>query len=437
MHTHTSDSCCSPGGEEALDARLPGAEDGVVARESSPVIEREAAETSQELLRGYAENPVPLEETLDAYGARIEAGSVRVITAHRDSRAQVEIGLRPREYWEEIEDATLVPGATRSQGAGQRAEEEEPDPYRTCFERDADRVRHAKVFRRLAAKCQVRISGGTGGVADPGDHVRTRLTHTEEVAQIARSVARALGLNAALAEVGALAHDCGHGPCGHASEEAFSPYSPTGVHDHAVWGADVSLAGLNLCEETLDAVRCHSWKLPAPSTPEGEVVSWADRIAYVCHDFDDAVSAGIVRPEDLPKEVREVVGERQSRQIRGFIQGMLGATAQTGRIGMLEEQAAALEAFRRFNYEHIYLRPAARIQSERAVKLLRGLVEFYIDAPGRLPQVRSGKIPAPGAYTPGAAAAAVRHVCGMTDRLALAHGVELLGYTPDQLPRGV
>src|SRR5205814_5753273 len=134
-----------------------------------------------------------------------------------------------------------------------------------------------------------------------------------EVAQVAVSLARALGLNVALTEAIALGHDCGHGPGGHASEDALSPYVPDG-YDHAVWGADVTLAGLNLCAETLDGIRNHSWSRPAPSTPEGEVVSWADRIAYVCHDFEDAVDAGIVTAAMLPDPVRAIVGgERRSR----------------------------------------------------------------------------------------------------------------------------
>ena len=174
----------------------------------------------------------------------------------------------------------------RPVGAGTRARDEEPDPFRLCFERDLDRIKHSHPWRRLAGKCQVFI-------APEDDHLRTRLTHAVEVAQVATGIARVAGLCVPLTEAIALAHDCGHGPAGHASEEAFSPYVPGG-YDHAVYGADVTLAPLNLCVETLDGVRNHSWRRPAPSTPEGEVVAWADRIAYVCHDFEDAVRAGIL-----------------------------------------------------------------------------------------------------------------------------------------------
>src|SRR5207237_8021283 len=133
----------------------------------------------------------------------------------------------------------------------------------------------------------------------------------------------------------ALGHDCGHGPGGHASADALSPYVETGF-DHAVWGADVVLAPLNLCAETLDGIRNHSWSRPAPATPEGEVVSWADRIAYVCHDFEDAVSAGIVTPAMLPVEVREWCGESRSRQLGGVIGAVVAAVVASGEVGLGE-----------------------------------------------------------------------------------------------------
>ena len=139
-----------------------------------------------------------------------------------------------------------------------------------------------------------------------------------------RPSSRALGLNVALTEAIALGHDCGHGPGGHASEDALSPYVEGGF-DHAVWGADVTLAALNLCRETIDGIRNHSWSRPAPATPEGEVVSWADRIAYVCHDFEDAVAAGIVSVDMLPARVRERCGTRRSQQLGAFIAAMIDA----------------------------------------------------------------------------------------------------------------
>ena len=346
--------------------------------------------------------------------------------AHPGAEAYVGAAPLTREEREAGLDNTLAPGATRPSGAGHRAVPEEPEPYRLCFERDLDRVKHSRPWRRLAGKCQVFIAPGD-------DHLRTRLTHAVEVAQVATGIARTVSLCLPLAEAIALAHDCGHGPAGHASEEAFSPYLPAGGYDHAVYGADVTLAPLNLCRETLDGVRNHS------CTPEGEVVAWSDRIAYVCHDFEDAVRAGILVPDDLPEAVRDIVGTRRSQQIGVFVHAVLAAVEQTGRVGMTEPAATALQTFRDFNFERIYLRPAARQQATKVIHLLRGLVDYFADAPRRLPAGApddgTHAVPEPG--SPEAAALAVRYVSGMTDRFALGLGVELLGWRPEDLPRGV
>src|SRR5688572_4188207 len=266
------------------------------------------------------------------------------------------------------EQVELAPGATRAVGAGNRAVSEEPDPNRTCFERDRDRILHAAAFRRLSGKTQVFVF--------PEDHQRTRLTHALEVAQVATGIARAARLNVALTEAIALGHDCGHGPGGHASEDALTPFVEGG-YDHAVWGADVALADLNLCTETLDGIRNHSWSRPAPSTPEGEVVSWADRIAYVCHDFEDAVRAGIVSPDDLPRIVVERCGRARREQLSAFILAVVDAIATTGRIGMHRDMAEALAAFRAFNYERVYLREASRAQGALVIDVLQALVEHF------------------------------------------------------------
>ncbi len=347
------------------------------------------------------------------------------------AHAPLFVGSRAatREEREAALDALLAPGATRAVGAGTRAIAEAPDPQRLCFERDLDRIKHSRPWRRLAGKCQV-------FVAPEDDHLRTRLTHCIEVAQIAVSIARPIGLNLALTEAIALAHDCGHGPGGHASEEAFSPYLEGG-YDHAVYGADVTLAPLNLCLETLDGVRNHSWRRPTPSTPEGEVVAWADRIAYVCHDFEDAVRAGILTAADLPAAVADVVGTERRLQLSGFVHGVLDGIEGTGHVSMTGPQAEALGAFRAFNFERIYLRPAARRQADRVIALLRGIVDYYVDAPSRLPadatDVHEGLEPG----TKETAEVAVRYVSGMTDRFALGLGVEFLGLRLDELPRGV
>ena len=356
-----------------------------------------------------------------------ESSDVIVRRAHPSADAWVGGRIVAREVREAELASVLAPGATRPVGAGERALAEEPDPYRLCFERDLDRVKHSRPWRRLAGKCQVFI-------APEDDHLRTRLTHAVEVAQVATGIARAANLCLPLVEAIALAHDCGHGPAGHASEQAFSPYLPEGGYDHAVYGADVTLAELNLCRETLDGVRNHSWRRPPPSTPEGEVVAWSDRIAYVCHDFEDAVRAGILEPADLPPEVREVVGTRRSEQVGTFVLAVLDAIDRTGYVGMTEPAASALAAFRSFNFERIYLRPAARRQAERVIRLLGGLVDHFADAPLRIPMVRDGEVAAPPAGSFEAAALAVRYVSGMTDRFALGLGVELLGWRPDDLP---
>ena len=220
-----------------------------------------------------------------------------------------------------------------------------------------------------------------------------------------------------------------------ASEDALSPYVSEGF-DHAVWGADVTLSSLNLCSETLDGVRNHSWSRPAPATPEGEVVSWADRIAYVCHDFEDAVHAGIVAPHQLPPVVLERCGDRRSRQLHAFIDGVTSAVRATGSVAMTEPMAEALAEFRRFNYEHIYMRPESRAQSAAVVRVLRALVEHHAEHPELIPR------PAPdgGPLEPGGEAArreAVTWVGGMTDRYAFDKAIRLLGWRQEDLPVGI
>ncbi|RRD47837.1 HD domain-containing protein [Tessaracoccus sp. OH4464_COT-324] len=343
-----------------------------------------------------------------------------VVTAHATSSARIRAasGVR-REAREERERAMLAPGAALASGGGKRAVAEEPDPYRTCFERDRDRIVHSTAFRRLAGKTQV--------VVYPTDHQRTRLTHALEVAQCAIAMARGVGANVTLVDAMALGHDCGHGPGGHASEDAFDEFIPEG-YDHGPWGADVVLAPLNLCAETLDGIRNHSWSRPAPQTIEGEIVSWADRIAYCAHDLEDAIHAGIVRPAEVPEVVREVAGLERRVQLATFLNGVIETTVETGQVGLDARRAEALAELRRFNYERIYTRPESVEQSKTVVAVLRALVNYYLDNPAALPAEYHQAELVRGAVT---------YVGGMTDRFAFEQAAKLLGWDPKRLPRGI
>jgi len=371
---------------------------------------------------------MPQSERNDTWVSTMSGNSASsgITLAHADSWAGIgTTEIADRLARESTEDTTMAPLATRAVGPGNRAIAEEEDPYRTCFERDRDRILHASSFRRLAGKTQVFVF--------PDDHQRTRLTHALEVAQVAVSIARVLRLNIALTEAIALGHDCGHGPGGHASEDALSPYIENG-YDHAVWGADVVLQPLNLCNETIDGIRNHSWSRPAPATPEAEIVSWADRIAYVCHDFEDAVSAGVVTHADLPDLVRDRCGVTRREQLSAFITGMIQATAHTGRIGMTPDAAEALALFRRFNYDAIYHRAASRVQAQSVIDMLRPLVEHYIAFPQLLPAFEINPF---DAHSTMAAHEAVTYVGGMTDRFACKQAVQLLDFPTHKLPQGI
>ena len=243
----------------------------------------------------------------------------------------------------------------RAPGAGPRS----PTRWRTCFERDRDRILHATAFRRLAGKTQVFVF--------PDDHQRTRLTHALEVAQVATGVARACRLNVALTEAIALGHDCGHGPGGHASEDALSPYLDGGF-DHAPWGADVSLAPLNLCAETLDGIRNHSWSRPAPGHPRGRggQLGRPHRLR-----LPRLRGRGAERHRHPGRPARRWCG---SAAATGAASSSAPSSTRwcrpscaTGRIGMADDQAEALAAFRASNYEHIYLRPSSVAQGRAVV----------------------------------------------------------------------
>jgi dGTPase len=364
--------------------------------------------------------------TVSAYG--MTENGVRI--AHKDGAptGSFTARLHTREVKEEHEEKILSDGATRALGAGERALDEEADVYATCFEVDVARIRTAAAFRRMAGKAQV-------FVAPRNDMLRNRLTHVLEVAQVATIVADALGLNVALAEAIALGHDCGHGPGGHPAEEAFSGFLSAGF-DHAVWGADVVLAPLNLCSQTLDGIRNHSWKRPAPMTPEGAVVAWSDRVNYVCHDWDDALRANIVADGTLPEIVARKAGTTQQEQLAFFTRELITASAEHGTICMRSSAAEVLDAFRTNNFERIYLRPSALEQSEKVVHILTSLVEFLTRYPANIPDVFTGTVPFPRSSEE-AAHTAVAYVASMTDRYAFATAKDLLGLPDSMIPRSV
>lgn len=333
-----------------------------------------------------------------------------------------------REEREALEEQQLVGGATRSRGAGDRHRLEDPDPSRTCFERDRDRILHSASFRRLAGKTQVFIF--------PEDHQRTRLTHALEVAQIATSVAGRCGLNIALTHAISLGHDCGHGPGGHAAEDALSPYLSDGF-DHGPWGADEVLKSLNLCAETLDGIRNHSWSRPTPSTPEAVLVRWADRIAYCCHDLEDALSARVLEPDDIPRPISESVGSSRAAQLDRFITALASTISTTGLIGLPPDLAETLAAMRRFNHERIYLRPESLRQSRLVAGLLQALVEHFAERPGQIPRSKSRADEIPEPFSGDALISAVRWVAGMTDRFACEQAVRQIGWSVERLPLGL
>ncbi len=356
-------------------------------------------------------------------GYQTVAGNVG---AHCDSQSRaLEPLMVRREIREEIEQQFLAKGATVSSGAGNRNRPEDPDPMRTAFERDRDRILHSTAFRRLAGKTQVFIF--------PNDHQRTRLTHALEVSQVATAVSRAVGLNVALTEAIALGHDCGHGPGGHASEDAFSIFLAKG-YDHAVWGADHTLENLNLCLETLDGIRNHSWSRPQPFTYEGAVVSFADRIAYCAHDLEDAIKAEVVSSASIPEAVTCVTGATRSGQLSYFISDMVQTILHAGEVAMSPTAAAALGELRKFNYDNIYMRPDSLEQSETVIKILSMLVQYYIENPKEI----NGNSPFdPDDGPSDLITASIGYVSGMTDRFAFQKAVDMLGLDPLSLPKGI
>lgn len=315
-----------------------------------------------------------------------------------------------REEIEELEYRWLSPHAVRSRESKGRQRPEPLDPIRTCFMRDRDRIIHSKAFRRLKHKTQVFL-------APEGDHYRTRLTHTLEVSQISRTIARALRLNEDLTEAIALGHDLGHTPFGHIGEEAFKDLTPRPfrhneqslrVVDRLEYGGK----GLNLTWEVRDGILNHTGSSPLPATLEGKIVRIADRIAYVNHDVDDAIRAGILTEKDLPRSTVEVLGKHHSQRIDTLVKDIVRESAGKSDILMSPEVEAALNELRDFLFQRVYVGSVAKQEEDKAVVVLRSLFHYYLDHPEEMPVE----------FQEGEEELRVRvcdYVAGMTDRYAL------------------
>jgi dGTPase len=239
---------------------------------------------------------------------------------------------------------------------------------------------HSKAFRRLKHKTQVFIN-------PEGDHVVTRLTHTLQVTQIARSLAAALGLNEPLVEAMCLGHEVGHPPFGHTGEEALSPYvDGEWLHaEHSVRVLSI-LEPLNLSWEVLDGIRAHSWKIdPPPTTVEGMLLRFADRIAYLVHDTQDAIRAGILGDSDLPSFSIEIFGKPGREWVHTMVTAVISESLARGEVTMATPVLEAMHRYRDFMFENVYLRPEARRQAEQAVRILRDLVDYYLEHPDEMP----------------------------------------------------
>src|SRR5512134_1755423 len=316
----------------------------------------------------------------------------------------------PRERIEQIERQTLSPHATLSAASKGRETEEPPDPLRTCFQRDRDRIVHSKAFRRLKHKTQVFL-------APEGDHYRVRLTHTLEVSQIARTAARALRLNEDLTEAIALGHDLGHTPFGHLGEQALTPFlgRPFRHNEQSlriVEHLENDGAGLNLTWEVRDGIVHHPWSTPKPATLEAQLVRFADRIAYINHDIDDAVRAGVLEVAELPADAVRVLGATHSDRIDTLVSDLVAQSDDRDEIALSAHVFAALDALRDFMFSEVYLRESARDDHERATKLIRDLFGYFLDHPDELPSEYHG---APGDL----ATHVADYISGMTDRYAI------------------
>ena len=315
-----------------------------------------------------------------------------------------------RQAWEA---ERLSPLAARSWPARRRVPEDDCG-LRSPLQRDRDRIVHCKAFRRLKHKTQVFVS-------PEGDHFRTRLTHTLEVTQISRTVARALSLNEDLVEAIGLGHDLGHAPFGHIGEAVLDRcvaerYGGGFRHyEHSLRVVDVlerDGAGLNLCADVRDGILCHSGRAPLPRTLEGRIVRLVDRVAYINHDIDDAVRAGVLREDELPGEPIAVLGDTGSARIDALVHDLVEHSAVAGDVVQGADAGAAMDALRAFMFERVYLGAAARREHAKIERVVRTLFDFYAEDPERIPD---------GGGVPGAdpAQRVTDYLAGMTDRYCI------------------
>ncbi len=321
------------------------------------------------------------------------------------------------ELFLEREKATLSPYAFLTVNTKGREYPYTPCENRTEFQRDRDRIIHSESFRCLMGKTQVFLA--------PNDaHYRTRLTHTLEVCQIARIIARALRLNEDLCEAIALGHDLGHTPFGHAGEDAMQKcYSPDFTHYkqslRVVEKLERGGRGLNLTFEVRDGIVNHTGDCVA-STLEGIVVKYADRIAYINHDIDDACRAGILSPEDIPADIREVLGERHSRRINTLVTSVIRYSADRPEIGMEPEILNAMNNLRAFMFKNVYTNSEAKHEDDKAKALIYRLFEYYVEHPEKMPALYYGNTD-----TEPVERCVCDYISAMTDRYAIERYNEL------------
>ncbi len=314
-----------------------------------------------------------------------------------------------REELEGLEEQLLSPMAAKASQSRGREREDIPCHYRTAFQRDRDRVIHCKSFRRLKHKTQVFLS-------PEGDHYRTRLTHTLEVAQIARTISRALRLNEDLTEAIALAHDLGHTPFGHAGERTLNEYMPGGFRHYEQSLRTVELLehdgrGLNLTWEVREGIERHTngaWS----TTLEGRIVRMADRVAYINHDMDDAIRAGVLTENDIPPSIRDILGDRRTTRIDTIVTSIVENSGEE--ITMATDVEAAFNSLHEFMFDALYRNPIAKSEESKVTGLLGNMFEYYVTHPEQIPAELHGI-----RDTEGVERAVCDFIAGMTDNYAL------------------